>query len=72
MIAVAVRGYGLVVWRDADGWRTYGRSDALAATLTARVETALRTVEGDSPATVRDALLTITGSRLLAEDATEL
>jgi hypothetical protein len=69
MFSVAVRGYGIVIW-DGDGeWRTFGASEALSATLAARVECALDTIP--LPATdtdVRDALLAITGAGLLSAD----
>ncbi|MGH2429759.1 MAG: hypothetical protein ACRDGV_12935 [Candidatus Limnocylindria bacterium] len=71
MIAVAVRGYGIVIWREADSWRTYGRSDALAATLSARVEAAFGAIDPDAQATVRGALLSITGAHLLADDGAD-
>jgi hypothetical protein len=69
MFSVAVKGYGIVIW-DGDGeWRTFGPTDALTATLAARVEGALQLVpvlatEGD----VRDALLSISGAGLLSAD----
>jgi len=69
MFSVAVKGYGIVIW-DGDGeWRTFGATDALSATLAARVEGALESVpvpasEGD----VRDALLSISGAGLLSAD----
>ena len=44
MFSVAVKVYGIVIW-DGDGeWRTFGATESLSATLTARVENALETV----------------------------
>ena len=69
MFSVAVRGYGIVIW-DGDGaWRTFAPTDALSATLSARVEWALelvpvRATEGD----IREALLSISGAGLLSAD----
>jgi hypothetical protein len=69
MFSVAVKGYGIVIW-DGDGaWRTFGATDALSATLAARVENALELVpvlatEYD----VREALLSMTGAGLLSAD----
>lgn len=68
MISVAVRGYGIVIW-DRDGeWRTFSTTDAMSATLAARVEQALLEVEPgtESDETVCAALLGIAGAHLMA------
>lgn len=67
MISVAVKGYGLVIWDGEDRWRTYAPSDAISATLAARVEQALGTAVATSDDAIRDALLSISGAHLLAE-----
>ena len=69
MISVAVKGYGIVIW-DGDGrWRTFTTSDAMSATLAARVELALAgTTVTDDERTVMEALLSITGAHLFAVD----
>lgn len=69
MFSVAVRGYGIVIW-DGDGeWRTFGATDALSATLAARVEFALDAVPVfATEVDVRDALLSISGAGLLSAD----
>jgi hypothetical protein len=69
MISVAVQGYGIVIW-DGDGeWRTFTASDALSATLAARVDIALRASESlSSEEAVCAALLSIHGAHLLAVD----
>ena len=68
MISVAVRGYGIVIWERDGAWRTFSTTDAMSATLAARVEQALREVEPDavSDETVCAALLTINGAHLMA------
>ena len=69
MFSVAVKGYGIVIW-DGDGtWRTFGASESLSATLTARVEYALESVptSGDE-SEVREALLAMSGAGLLSAD----
>ena len=69
MFSVAVKGYGIVIW-DGDGeWRTFGATESLSATLTARVENALETVPVFSTETdVREALLALSGAGLLSAD----
>jgi hypothetical protein len=69
MISVAVQGYGIVIW-DGDGeWRTFTASDALSATLAARVDNALRDSDSlTSDEAVCAALLSIHGAHLLAVD----
>ena len=71
MFSVAVKGYGIVIW-DGDGeWRTFGATEALSATLTARVEHALEAVPVFSTETdVREALLALSGAGLLSADCT--
>ncbi len=66
MISVAVKGYGVVIWDGSDHWRTFGASDVRTASLSARVDTALRTVRSFADHDVLDALLSITGAELLA------
>lgn len=68
MISVAVRGYGIVIWERDGAWKTYSTTDAMSATLAARVEIALREVEPgtESDETVCAALLTISGAHLMA------
>ena len=69
MFSVAVKGYGIVIW-DGDGeWRTFGATESLSATLTARVENALETVPtGGTETDVREALLALSGAGLLSAD----
>ena len=69
MFSVAVKGYGIVIW-DGDGeWRTFGATESLSATLTARVEHALEMVPTSGTETdVRDALLSLSGAGLLSAD----
>ena len=69
MFSVAVKGYGIVIW-DGDGqWRTFGATESLSATLTARVENALEMVPTSGTETdVREALLMLSGSGLLSAD----
>jgi hypothetical protein len=69
MFSVAVKGYGIVIW-DGDGeWRTFGASESLSATLTARVENALETVPTSGTETdIREALLSLSGAGLLSAD----
>jgi hypothetical protein len=66
MISVAVKGYGVVIWDGSDHWRTFGASDVRTALLSARVDTALRTVRSFADHDVLDALLSISGAELLA------
>jgi hypothetical protein len=67
MISVAVKGYGIVIWDDADGWRTFGVSDALSAVLSDRVESVLQAVPIRSDELVCEALMSLTGAHLLAQ-----
>ncbi len=69
MFSVAVKGYGIVIW-DGDGeWRTFGATESLSATLTARVENALESVPTLGTETdVREALLSLSGAGLLSAD----
>jgi len=67
MISVLVKGYGLVVWHDATDWRAYGRTDAMTATLSARVGTALTKTTDEAHDAVRDQLLRIRGAMLFAD-----
>jgi len=68
MISVAVRGYGIVIWEGDGEWRTFSTTDAMSATLAARVEQALQELEPGSATdeTVCAALLTISGAHLMA------
>jgi hypothetical protein len=70
MFSVAVKGYGIVIWDDDGMWRTFGANEQMSATLSARVEMALATLEdGDrSEGAVCSALLGISGAHLLAVD----
>jgi hypothetical protein len=69
MFSVAVKGYGIVIW-DGDGeWRTFGATESLSATLTARVENALEMVPTSGTETdIREALLSLSGAGLLSAD----
>lgn len=67
MFSVAVRGYGIVVWDDGQ-WRTFSASESLSATLAARVENALEPIAYGYEDDVRDALLAMSGTTLLAEE----
>ena len=69
MFSVAIKGYGIVIW-DGDGeWRTFGATDALSATLAARVECALQSIPAlPTDRDVREALLSISGAGLLSAD----
>ena len=73
MISVAVKGYGVVIWDGSDHWRTFGATDTRTASLSARVDTALRAVRSFADHDVLDALLSISGAELLAmgPDCTE-
>jgi hypothetical protein len=66
MISVAVKGYGIVIWDETNGWRTFSSSESMAAVLSDRVEGALRSRPIDSEDEACDALLTMTGAALLA------
>jgi hypothetical protein len=66
MISVAVRGYGIVIWDEEHGWRTFSPSESMSAVLSNRVEMALSGLRVESEDDVCDALLTLTGAHLLA------
>jgi hypothetical protein len=66
MISVAVRGYGIVIWDEEHGWRTFSSSESMSAMLANRVEMALRSMPIDSEDEACEALLTMTGAHLLA------
>jgi hypothetical protein len=70
MFSVAVKGYGIVIWDDDGMWRTFGANESLSATLSARVELALESLElgHRSEDAVCSALLEIAGAHLLAVD----
>ena len=70
MISVAVQGYGIVIWTDADEWRVFAPSSGRSAILSARVELALRAVvpRGRTDSDVVAALLSIRGAHLFAID----
>jgi hypothetical protein len=72
MFSVAVKGYGIVIWDDDGMWRTFGANESMSATLSARVELALREIEHDSFSEddVCAALLGIAGAHLLSVDCT--
>lgn len=69
MFSVAVKGYGIVIWDDDGMWRTFGANESMSATLSARVELALESLElgrrSDEDA-VCSAILGIAGAHLLA------
>ncbi len=67
MISVAVKGYGIVIYDEDDGWRTFSASESMSAVLSNRVEMALRSIPIESEETVIDALLSMTGAHLLAQ-----
>jgi len=67
VISVAVKGYGIVIWDDADGLRTFAVSDALSAVLADRVDTVLEAVEVRSEERICEALLSLNGAHLLAQ-----
>ncbi len=67
MISVAVKGYGIVIWDDAGGWRTFCASEALSAVLSDRIEMTLQSVPIDSEESVGKALMSLTGALLLAQ-----
>ncbi|MGI8930248.1 MAG: hypothetical protein ACR2F5_02955 [Candidatus Limnocylindria bacterium] len=66
MFSVALKGYGIVFWKDGQ-WRTYSASESLSATLKARVENALKPMAYGFEEDVRDALLEMSGALLLAD-----
>jgi hypothetical protein len=70
MFSVAVKGYGIVIWDDDGGWRTFGANESMSATLSARVELALEDLAPGyrSEEAVCSALLGIAGAHLLAVD----
>jgi hypothetical protein len=70
MFSVAVKGYGIVIWDDDGMWRTFGANESMSATLSARVEMALETLELGyrSEDAVCAALLSIAGAHLLSVD----
>lgn len=70
MISVAVKGYGIVIWRGDGEWRTFTSSDTLSALLSTRVQIALDeySVPIESEDAIRAALLSIDGAHLLAVD----
>lgn len=67
MFAVAVKGYGIVVWNDGQ-WRTFAASESLSSVLAARVENALDPIAYGYEVDIRDALLSMSGTALLAEE----
>jgi len=67
MFSVAVKGYGIVVW-DGGYWRTFASSESLSAILAARVENALGPIAYGYEDDVRDALLAMSGTVLLADE----
>ena len=67
VFSVAVKGYGIVVWQDGN-WRTFSSSESLSAILSARVENALEPIAYGYEEDVRDALLSMSGTALLAEE----
>jgi hypothetical protein len=67
MFSVAIKGYGIVIYDDAGGWRVFSTSDSLSARLASRVEFALQTVPAaDHEHEAREALLAIAGAGLLS------
>ncbi|HEX9634884.1 MAG TPA: hypothetical protein VGB34_05290 [Candidatus Limnocylindria bacterium] len=67
VFSVAVKGYGIVVWEDGQ-WRTFSASESLSAVLSARVENALRPIAYGYEEDIRDALLAMAGTALLADE----
>lgn len=67
VFSVAVKGYGIIVW-DEGHWRTFSSSESLSAILAARVENALDPIAYGFEEDVRDALLAMSGTVLLAEE----
>ena len=73
MFSVAVKGYGIVIWDDDGMWRTFGANESMSATLSARVELALESLEfgrRSEEDAVCSALLSIAGAHLLSVDCT--
>jgi hypothetical protein len=69
MFSVAVKGYGIVIWDDGGGWRTFAPTAQLSSMLAARVEFALMTVPAPADEReAREALLAISGAGLLSTD----
>ena len=71
MFSVAVKGYGIVIWDDDGMWRTFSANESMSATLAARVEMALETLElghRSQEDAVCSALLSIAGAHLLSVD----
>lgn len=66
MISVAVRGYGIVIWDEEQGWRTFSASESMSAVLASRVEMALSGLEVDTEDDVAGALLSLPDAHLLA------
>lgn len=66
MFSVGVKGYGIVVWEDGQ-WRTFSASEALSAVLSARVENALKPIAYGYEEDIRDALMAMQGTVLLAD-----
>ena len=66
MISVAVKGYGIVIWDEEVGWRTFSASESMSAVLADRVEMALRASRIETEDEASAALLTMTGAHLLA------
>jgi predicted Zn-dependent protease len=67
LFSVGVKGYGIVVWDDGQ-WRTFSASESLSAILAARVENALRPIAYGFEEDMRDALLAMAGTVLLADE----
>jgi predicted Zn-dependent protease len=66
LFSVGVKGYGIVVWDDGQ-WRTFSASESLSAVLAARVEHALRPIAYGYEEDIRDALMAMAGTVLLAD-----
>jgi hypothetical protein len=67
MFSVAIKGFGIVIYDDAGGWRVFSPSDSLSARLASRVEFALQTVPAAAnEQEAREALLAIAGAGLLS------
>ncbi|MGZ8513065.1 MAG: hypothetical protein ACXWWL_06475 [Candidatus Limnocylindria bacterium] len=62
-----MKGYGIVVWDDGQ-WRTFSASESLSAILAARVENALRPIAYGYEEDMRDALMAMAGTVLLADE----
>ena len=67
VFSVAVKGYGIVVW-ESGHWRTFSSSESLSSVLAARVENALEPIAYGYEEDVRDALLEMSGTLLLADE----